>query len=515
MRALAGLLLLTLVADLALLGGDFVWDDTILVVQNLLTDDPANLGRFFGIALWDSTPLPEGSPPFYRPMMLVELLIDRTLFGLSSTAHRAHSLAWHLLAVGLLFRWLLVLRPDTGGAVLGAGLFALHPLHQEVVAFVAARNDAMATVSVLGVLVLLAPRSVGPGRVAAAGALALYGLLSKESAAVVLPALLAFDLARFGTLPWRRYLGVLVALGAWWGLRSQVPLADVQLQEPALLPAAVAWYADALVRPWTLDAAADLHRVAIPWGALGAVGLVVATLAWAGGRVALAGLVVAGLALAPAAATAVDAGGLGHRYTYLPLAGLAVVVHLALAERLRPSIGWAFAGGLAVLGFAQAPTWSSSRTLWENAFARNPNQESACGLFRVYRDAGQVAAAEQLLTVSLIAPPSQRCCFNASAFYVDQGRFGAAVSEGEAALEAGCEASAELVAPVMLGAAVLGDWDRALHYAGGLKRDPTGYLPVVQAAAALRAGEDVELDPELRERAAWVLSQSEPAEPGR
>ena len=510
MRALAGLLALTLVADLALLGGDFVWDDALLVVENLLTGDPANLPEFFRIALWDSTPLPEGSPPFYRPMMLVDLLIDRTFFGVSSAAHRAHSLLWHLLAVGLLHRWLITLRPDPGGALLGAGLFALHPLHQEVVAFVAARNDAMATVAVLGCLLLLAPRDAGPGRIAGAGALALYGLLSKESAAVVLPALLLLDLARFGAVPWRRYLGVLVAFGVWWGLRSQVPLVQVTLQEPALLPGAFAWYADALVRPWALDPAADLHRVAIPWAALGAVGLGLGTLAWAGGRIALAALVVAGLALAPAAATAVEAGGLGHRYAYLPLAALAVTVHLGLAERLRPSLGWAFAGGLAALGFAQASTWSSSRALWENAWDRHPNQESACGLFRVYRDAGQDGAAEQLLTMSLLTPPSQRCCFNASAFYVDRGRFGEALGVGEGALQAGCDASAELIAPVMLSAAVLGDWDRARHYAQGLQRDPTGYLAVVRAAMAVRAGEDVELEPGLRERVEWVLSESPP-----
>ncbi len=505
MRALGGLLVLTLLADLVLLSGGFVWDDAVLVIENLLTADLANVPTFFRIALWDSTPLPAGSPPFYRPMMLVSLAVDRALYGLSAAGHHAHSLGWHLLAVGLLWRWLTVLRADRGSALVGAGVFALHPLHQEVVAFVAARNDSMATVAVLGVLILLARPDAGWGRVAAAGALALFGLLSKESAAVVLPALLGFDVARFGRLPARRYLGVLVAFGVWWGLRSQVPLGAVSVQDPAALPAVVAWYAHALLVPWGLDPAADLARVAIPWAALGVLLFVLATLCVAGGRVAVAGLVLAAVAFAPAAATVVEVGGLGHRYAYLPLAGLAVALHLALAERVRPVLGWALAAGLAAAGLVQAPTWASSRSLWENAWRRNPNQESACGLFRIYRDDGHHAEAQQLLRASLVAPPSQRCCFNASAYPFARERFGEAIGLGESALEAGCEASAELVAPVMMAAAVEGDWARAERYADGLQRDPFGYLPVVRGALDVRGGEPGSFEPGLQERIDWLL----------
>ncbi len=105
------LLIVTVLLFAPLSMADFLWDDQILVTENLLTGDWHNLPEFFRIGLWESTPIAETDSAYYRPMMLVDLWLDRQLFGLSPLAHHLHSLAWHLLCTWLLWRLLLLLAP--------------------------------------------------------------------------------------------------------------------------------------------------------------------------------------------------------------------------------------------------------------------------------------------------------------------------------------------------------------------------------------------------------------------
>jgi len=510
---LLALLLIVAAVDAPTLRGGFVWDDTVLVLKNQLTGDPSNLPAFFQIDLWSSVSAEEGGTrtPFYRPMMLASLALDRALFGLSPAGAHLHSLLWHLLTTALVWRLLRGLVHDAPAATAGAALFALHPMHLELVAFVAARNDAMAAAGVLGALILLEPARAGPGRLLGAGLCALFALLSKESAALVVGLLLAVDQARYGRPGGLgRYGALLAAVGVWLGLRSRAALepagASRLFEALAGSPAALAHYAEALLRPTAFEPAVYLQAQDPDWGwlALGALvfaGLVLAARRERGasgetsgetlGRTALAGLGIAGLTFAPALLGIQRSGLYSHRYAYLPMVGLVLVVAAALSGRDRRwSAGAALvAAALALCSARAAPVWSSTEDFWAHNHARNPSPLTACPLFVEYALADEPALAEPLLREALAGPVTEHCCFWASRFYFDRGRPELARASGEQALAAGCPASPELIAPLAMSEALACEWDRAEARMSTLPGDPYGYRALLLSAAALRRGD--------------------------
>ncbi|MDP6935094.1 MAG: hypothetical protein QGG40_19385, partial [Myxococcota bacterium] len=314
---------------------EYSWDDEALVKDNQLTGSLANLPELFVRDLWSTTRLPTLKSGYYRPLLLLSLAVDRAAFGLSSTFAHVHSLAWHLLAVwglyGLLRR---LLTPDedtttTGPALgsielralLGATVFALHPVQSEVLALVAARNDSMAAAFTVLALWILCSRTVSGGKLVGAGVLAFLGLLSKESAVLVPLLLLALDLARWGRpVGWRRYASLGAALAAYVGLRIAVDVGGELVPDEgnwALVGRHAAQvlgvYGSLVVWPWPLTPARHVHYLPHLGNTL--LGLLVCLgllgWLWARGprkRLVLAGLVWAGLSFAPTLAATLDKG---------------------------------------------------------------------------------------------------------------------------------------------------------------------------------------------------------------
>ena len=81
----------------------------------------------------------------WHPLTWLSHIIDCSLFGLKPTGHHATSVLFHIVNTILLF---LVLVFSTGSfwpSAFAAGLFALHPLHVESVAWVSERKDVLST----------------------------------------------------------------------------------------------------------------------------------------------------------------------------------------------------------------------------------------------------------------------------------------------------------------------------------------------------------------------------------
>jgi tetratricopeptide (TPR) repeat protein len=81
----------------------------------------------------------------WHPLTWLSHMLDCQLYGLNPAGHHLTSLFFHLANTLLLF---LVLRESTGRrwpSFLVAGLFALHPLHVESVAWVSERKDVLST----------------------------------------------------------------------------------------------------------------------------------------------------------------------------------------------------------------------------------------------------------------------------------------------------------------------------------------------------------------------------------
>ncbi|HJT91846.1 MAG TPA: hypothetical protein VJ777_07875 [Mycobacterium sp.] len=131
-------------------------------------------------------------------------------------AFHAGNVLLHLLNTTLVYLvGLSVLSPL--GAVLAAGVFGLHPLQVEAVAYVSSRSELLACAGVL-----LALLSASLGRVSGAVVGCLVAFLAKESAGVawgLVPLWAWFTGAAFPVRRWLLSGIVLVPLGVWYALR--------------------------------------------------------------------------------------------------------------------------------------------------------------------------------------------------------------------------------------------------------------------------------------------------------
>ena len=143
------LLGLALLAHLpALRAVDFHYDDGHSLVRNPHVWDLANLPRFF----LDPTMFSENpADAMYRPVVLVAHTVSQSLSPDRPAGFLALNLALHALATLLMYQVLSGLF-TRGKGLLGAAVFALHPLQSEVVNYVSARSESLAAVGILVVV---------------------------------------------------------------------------------------------------------------------------------------------------------------------------------------------------------------------------------------------------------------------------------------------------------------------------------------------------------------------------
>ncbi len=81
----------------------------------------------------------------WHPLTWLSHMLDVQLFGLDPAGHHATAVALHVVNTLLLFGLLQSMTGARGRSAFVAGLFALHPLHVESVAWVSERKDVLST----------------------------------------------------------------------------------------------------------------------------------------------------------------------------------------------------------------------------------------------------------------------------------------------------------------------------------------------------------------------------------
>ncbi|HEY8515365.1 MAG TPA: tetratricopeptide repeat protein [Candidatus Binatia bacterium] len=169
----------------------FPFDDAIQVEQNLYVRSLAHLPAVFSQSTWPGY--------VYRPLPTLTYALTWALVGPEPWLYHLTSALLHA-GVSVLVLLLLARFFARPVALLGALLFALHPIHVEAVASVANRTELLAALLGIGAALLVVPRTErADGRLPVArlvlGAAALFAaLLAKESAltiAVAVPLLVA------------------------------------------------------------------------------------------------------------------------------------------------------------------------------------------------------------------------------------------------------------------------------------------------------------------------------------
>ena len=190
---LAALLGVTFLCYLPALRYDFVYDDRTLLMNNPALLTWRSIPGFFTND-FTSVAIPVAPAVYYRPVLLIWMLVNTKIWG-------AHPMGWHftaialqLVVVGLVYILSRRLLSSRLGAGVAAGVFALHPIHVECVAWIMAEAEQLSAVFLLAsLLAFFRTRDKERRReVWRAVSLVLFalGLLIKE-AVIMLPALIA------------------------------------------------------------------------------------------------------------------------------------------------------------------------------------------------------------------------------------------------------------------------------------------------------------------------------------
>lgn len=147
----------------------------------------------------------------WRAVTLASWYLNGAVFGIQPWSFHLGNLLLHLINVGLLLGLLWRVVPWRG-ALIGAAVFALHPIQVEAVAYVSGRSELVAAAGVL-----LALHATSVGTVAGALCGVLLACLGKETAVVawgLVPLWAVWTRAPFPALTWS--LSGLAAVPAVW-----------------------------------------------------------------------------------------------------------------------------------------------------------------------------------------------------------------------------------------------------------------------------------------------------------
>ena len=423
-----------------------VFDDLKIIQDNIHFDTPWAARVFFGAPYWHEGTCVEGAA-LYRPLTIWSFALDHWALGGPFGVHLVNVLLNGGVAI-LAFLLLARIGNDLRCAAIAALIFAVHPVHVEVVSNGVGRAELLSAALLLGAaLSHLAwqqrslgregwekvdgppsPRS-GPGLLFWGGAAILYflALCSKESAAV-LPGLLFLNewiVAQRGRLgPMIRRAGWYVAyalpLGAYVLLRGRV----VGTALPAM-PEAMALFDGAqrvlyaselmlrelvqLATSWPLSAAYADYRhldppgISDPW-VLASL-LMWVFLAWVGLRMLrrgqgtpVFGLAWFFLALLPTSHLFFPVGTVrAERLLFVPSLGFIWVVAW-LCERLirkQRALGWAVVIAMVVAcgvrSVGRNRVWTSTENFWQALVRDNPGNPMT------WHGVGELALADDRL----------------------------------------------------------------------------------------------------------------------
>jgi Flp pilus assembly protein TadD len=394
----AGLVVATFAVYLQVRGHDYVdYDDLQVIVwnQNLR---PESLGE--AIALAFGTTLNAN----WIPLTTLSLQLDRALWGEGAAGTLLGNTALHAAAAVALFFALFRLTGATGRSAFVAGVFALHPLHVESVAWAAARKDPLSGLFFALGLLAYARYVERPGGMRYLGVFACQALsLLAKPVAVSFPfVLLLLDVWPLGrTARWRVLLLEklpLLALSAAAGVVTLLVQGDAgAMRQAARIPletrvlnamdATGAYLEDAfwpsglaVFYPHPLDAL-PVGR-ALAWGA--ALVAVTALVLWR--RRSSPWLPVGWLwflvTLAPTLGLVqVGVQARADRYMYLPLVGLALAVAWEAVHRVDSraarrglaAVATLVLAAQAVVAWAQVGHWRDAVALHLHAVAVTPD----------------------------------------------------------------------------------------------------------------------------------------------
>jgi hypothetical protein len=251
------LVILALVASLAYANAwpnTLIWDDELFSLGNRLAGVSwTEIAHFFTDPLWAAVGENKG---LYRPLLLVSVALDIWIFGDWVAGFHLVNILLHVVATLTVYgflRYLLLFgecEPPTSSyvALLAALVFAVHPVHTEVVNSVFNRSELLVTLGVVGGLNwFLQSVDRTPKKAWAVLGLIYFLVMLCRETGIMLPAITVVFLWVMTAGDWRLRLRrclpvfwLLIPLAVYLGLRAnalEVSLAVNEMASAAAIPA--------------------------------------------------------------------------------------------------------------------------------------------------------------------------------------------------------------------------------------------------------------------------------------
>lgn len=475
---LSVLFLLSLALYAPTLRNDFVTDDKLQILQNPFVKNPQNLGRAFTGDVWsfahEGREFARFGSNYYRPLQLLVYTAEYAAFG-------EHPWAWHLVnillnaAVVSLLYFLLLSFSDASLAFWAAFWFALHPLHTEPVAWIAALPELQCALFLLLAMLFYrrarnAPSSFRP--LLFSSLFFLAALFSKETALLFPAILLCYEFlyARpqfpaFKTLVSRLappfavlafYLFARISALSGFAPYPQPDRTPLSLGQLLLaIPAIFARYIAKFLFPVDMNYFYSFP-LTTSFTAWTAAGLLLALLLlaaiifffWTGRPLLSFAICWSLLTLAPAFSfNSLGANFFTERYLYIPSLGicvLAAAATLALFRNFqsRPARVLLGAALAAIFVFyvvqiqRRIPVFHDNFSLFSYTVEQSPNASVVQGgLAAAYYDRGDLDhALEHVLLALQINPNYELGHINAAWYFTDKGRYDEAITQLNAAI---------------------------------------------------------------------------------
>ncbi len=222
------------------LANDYCFDDVPIVRDNPRVNEPGQWSAIVTKDHWAERAVGwKKRDLLYRPVTLASYRAVRTLCGPHAFAQHLVNVLLHGVVCALVALICMLLDGSARSAIVAGVAFAVLPIHTEAVASVVGRADLLATVGVLGAMLLHGRSNLSTELAAAwgwrwaAATAALFAMGAKENGLAAAPMVVLAD----GL--WHRY-GKMQVPESWWHRRTIARLA--YLAVPAAVYLTIRWY---------------------------------------------------------------------------------------------------------------------------------------------------------------------------------------------------------------------------------------------------------------------------------
>lgn len=454
--------IVVMIAFAPLFNADFTnWDDAHTIVEN--PDFKPPIAKTF-VTLWTKPRAHLYVPVTYSVWWTLAKL--SYTFSNGRVVHNPHvfhiaNIALHAAAACVVFAILRRLNLARSVAVIGALIFALHPVQVEAVAWVSGLKDVLCGVlSAIALWQYIVYAQAQTTRAYVICCIAFIAAMLSKPTAAMFP-LMALGVDAFllrrkmadivrGIVPLALFaIPALIAATQFQDASAATTLVPIQWR-PVVALDAISFYLSKLIWPMNLALDYGRHPQAVfetntwryafawPW-LIAALAIVLrkSVPALLAGAILFIAPLIPLLGLKPfdfqQYSTVAD------HYLYLPMIGVALIVTALLARVKWPAlaivIGWIACCALGVRTLDQTKYWRNSETLWTHTIALNPNSwVSYLNLGEHYVARDQPDRAIGLLKQSIALRDNDPARLNLGVVFLDRKQFAEAIAEFERAI---------------------------------------------------------------------------------